>query len=88
MKFRVVKTSMDYMDDPSGKTYADGRGVKRPVQVPVDLPPTSVCVRCDGGWGLEVATLEELVAFVNEVGVVVFTPSDPPELEIYNDYRE
>lgn len=41
------------------------------------------------GFLIEINTLEELVAFVDEVGDIVISKDNPmPEIEIYDDYGE
>lgn len=41
------------------------------------------------GFLIEINTLEELVAFVDEVGDIIISKDNPmPEIEIYDDYRE
>ena len=41
------------------------------------------------GFLIEISTLEELVAFVDEVGDIVISKDNPmPEIEIYDGYRE
>jgi hypothetical protein len=41
------------------------------------------------GFLIEINTLEELVAFVDEVGDIVISKDNPmPEIEIYDGYRE
>ena len=41
------------------------------------------------GFLIEINTLEELVAFVDEVGDIVISKDNPmPEIEIYDSYRE
>ena len=41
------------------------------------------------GFLIEINTLEELVAFIDEVGEIIISKDNPmPEIEIYDDYRE
>ncbi len=44
----------------------------------------------DEAWSIEFTDLDKLMAFVAEHGDVVITPGEgePPELEIYDNYRE
>jgi hypothetical protein len=41
------------------------------------------------GFLIEINSLEELVAFIDEVGEIIISKDNPmPEIEIYDDYRE
>jgi len=42
-------------------------------------------------WVKEFETLDELIEFIRRVGIVVLRPAtlnEPPEIEIYDDFRE
>lgn len=39
----------------------------------------------DGGWRVEIATIEDLREFTKTYGKIVFSPDG---IEIYDDYRE
>lgn len=81
MKFYISSTS-GYYDE---KTPCDGAVLLNPKRGEFETPE----------YGIEINTLEELIALKNKVGHPIIIEDSwrnngysPYELEIYNDYRE
>ncbi len=74
MRFEVTRSSQSPWDENSPHPGATRANEGQPHAI----------------WAIEIATLEELMAFAAEAGELVLKPGEDglPELEIYDTYRE
>ena len=57
-----------------------------------DQPPIPEATRYERGWGIDIETIDQLVAILEREGEIVLVPpsraGDRPGLEIYDAWRE